>query len=265
MSALLEVESVSVSFGGTRALVDANLTVLEGELHAVIGPNGSGKSTLLNVISRLITPQQGRVRLRGSDMLGERSHTLAASGVARVFQTPVMFAGLTAFENIMVGMQPRLRGGFWRDLLRLPSYRNADRESRSAAEALAERVGIPREHLDLRADRLTFVQQRRIELARALAAGPELLLLDEPAGGLNSTEIVRFRELIQSLRDDRITIVLVEHNVRFVRETADRVTVLDHGSVLATGGTDVFSDERVVGVYVGGRAAVLGEEEATGA
>lgn len=256
MSTLLDVEAVGVSFGGTHALVEADLTVLEGELHAVIGPNGSGKSTLLNVISRLITPQRGRVRFRGQDLLDRSSHTLASQGVARVFQTPVMFAGLTAFENILVGMQPQLRGGFWRDLLRLPASRRADVKARDAVEALAERLEIPRQQLDLRADALTFVQQRRIELARALAADPELLLLDEPAGGLNSAEIVRFRELIQSLRDDRLTIVLVEHNVRFVRETADRVTVLDHGSVLATGGTDVFSDDRVVSVYIGGRGAV---------
>ncbi|HEV3162972.1 MAG TPA: ATP-binding cassette domain-containing protein, partial [Isosphaeraceae bacterium] len=180
--AILEAKGVHMSFGGVLALVDTNLSVATGDIHGIVGPNGSGKTTLLNVISRLITPQQGTVRFDGTDLMSKRPHGLASLGITRTFQTPVMFRGMTVLENVLVGMQAVIRGGLWADLARAPSYNRRQQEAIvSARQLMADVLGFTPTLMERKVETLNFAEQRRAELARALAIKPKLVLLDEPA------------------------------------------------------------------------------------
>jgi len=251
--ALLEVVGLSIRFGGLAALSDVDLAVAAGEIFAMIGPNGAGKTTIFNVVTGLYRPLAGQVRFDGHDLLARAPHAVARLGIARTFQNTEVFRGLSALDNVLIGAHPRLRGGVMAAALGLPGVRREESRARARAHALLARVGLG-EAAGLDAAGLPLGLQKRLELARALALEPRLLLLDEPAGGLNPTETQELMQLIRSLRDDdRLTILLVEHNMELVMGVSDRVAVLQHGRKLAEGTpVEVSHDPAVVEAYLGG-------------
>jgi ABC-type branched-subunit amino acid transport system ATPase component len=249
--AILEARDVSVTFGGTRALVGTSVNVTSGGIHGIAGANGSGKTTLLNVISRVIHPDSGQVQYQGKNLLALSAHQIALVGIGRAFQTPVLFQRLTVFDNVMIGFQPAVRASAIKDLIRWPSYRRALRTAGDRAIELLRLFGVQEQLWFSPVDKLNLGQQRRVELVRALANQPSLLLLDEPAVGLAGREVNELRELLMRLRDTGMTMLIVEHNVPFLRQVADVITVMDHGAVLAEGDENVFDDDRVAAVYMG--------------
>jgi len=249
---LLEIAGLSIRFGGLAALTDVDLAVRAGEILALIGPNGAGKTTVFNVVTGLYRAAAGRVRFDGHDLLAVAPHRVARLGVARTFQNTEVFRGLTALDNVLIGAHARLGGGVVAAALGWPTVRREEARARERARALLARVGLgDAAHRD--AAGLPLGLQKRVELARALALEPLLLLLDEPAGGLNPTETQALMRLIRSLRDDdRLTILLVEHNMELVMGVSDRVAVLQQGRLLAEGTPgEVGRNPAVVAAYLG--------------
>ncbi|MBA9007016.1 MULTISPECIES: ABC transporter ATP-binding protein [Thermomonospora] len=253
---MLQIDSVSRAFGGVYAVRDVSLTVAEGETRAVIGPNGAGKSTLFNLISGHLLPDSGTVSYGPA---GERRridrltpHARARLGIAIVFQGARLFGGMTALENVMVGAHARTRHGFLSAALRLPRHRGEEARIRADALAALDRVGL-RDWAHRAADVLPLGQQRSLQVARALCARPRLLLLDEPASGLRAAEREALAQLVESLREEGLTTMLIEHDVAFVARLADRVSVLDLGRHIAEGTPDeIRRDDAVLTAYLGG-------------
>lgn len=259
---VLRIDGLSRSFGGVFAVREVGLTVPSGQTRGLIGPNGAGKSTLFNLVAGLLRPDAGRVDLEGTDVTRLPAHRRAAHGVAIVFQGARVFPGLTTIENVMVGAHTQARHGFVAAALRSRRCRREERAVRESAEAALERVGLA-EWADVPASSLPLGQQRRAQLARALCARPRLLLLDEPAAGLRSAERSALAEVIEGLRGEGLTMMLVEHDVGFVSRLADRVTVLDLGTVIAEGTPDeVRRDPAVIKAYLGAPIAPSASGEA---
>ena len=251
MTGILAVTGLAKRFGGLRAIDDLTFEVAAGTVHAIIGPNGAGKTTLLNLLTGIYRPDAGRIVLAGRDVTGQPTHLWAAAGLGRTFQNLQIFFNMSALDNVMAGRHLRERCELLPSLLRTPTLARTEAACRAAARELMHRVGLDA-WLDARADGMPYGALKRLEIARALALEPQVLLLDEPAAGLNQTEAREIDALIRELAAGGMTVLLVEHNMHLVMEVSDRVLVLDRGARLAEGTpAEVARDERVIEAYLG--------------
>ncbi|WP_327188948.1 ABC transporter ATP-binding protein [Streptomyces xinghaiensis] len=247
---VLEATGVTMRFGGLTAVDNVALTVNSGEIVGLIGPNGAGKTTFFNCLTGLYIPTEGTVSYKGT-VLPHRSHLVTQAGIARTFQNIRLFPNMTVLENVLVGRHTRTKEGLFSALIRGPRFKKAERESEARAMELLEFTGLAakRDHL---ARNLPYGEQRKLEIARALASDPGLLLLDEPTAGMNPQETMATQELVFAVRDQGIAVLVIEHDMRFIFNLCDRVAVLVQGKKLVEGTPSVVqSDERVVAAYLG--------------
>ena len=248
---LLRIENASKAFGGVKAVRDVSFEVQEGAIQALIGPNGAGKTTLFNLITGVFPLDTGHIYFQGQDTGKKKIFNLVSMGVARTFQNVELFSGMTVLENVMVGLHVRTKCGFLGAIARLPKTRREERESREKAMYWLDFVGLAHA-ADNKAGDLAFGWQRSVEIARALASEPKLMLLDEPAAGLNANETGQLGDLMRQIRELGVTLLLVEHDMSLTMEISDRIVVLDQGAKLSEGTPrEVQADEKVIAAYLG--------------
>jgi branched-chain amino acid transport system ATP-binding protein len=251
---LLEAKNITKRFGGLTALSDVSLTIRKGEVYGLIGPNGAGKTTFFNVLTGAYVAEEGEVVFNGTELPAGKPHEVVASGIARTFQNIRLFRELTALENVMAGHHIRSRANPFEILFQTRHAREEERLITERAYELLKYVGIER-FAHTVSKNLSYGDQRRLEIARALATEPQLLALDEPAAGMNATETVRLRELIETIRHDGVTVLIIEHDVKLMMGLCDRLAVLDFGRKIAEDvPAMVQKNEAVISAYLGGHA-----------
>lgn len=262
---MLEVEGLHKAFGGLKATHDVSLAVEPGEIVSIIGPNGAGKSTLFNLITGVVQPDSGAIRFEGKSLVGRPTHQIVELGIARTFQNLRLFTHMTVLENVLVGQHHRLRVPWWSAVLRTPGYRRAEQEMRRVATEKLAFFGprLQSFRLNQPVYVLSYANRRRTEMARAMATGAKLLLLDEPSAGMNPKETAEITQIIRRMRDEGgYTILLVEHKMNLVGEISDRVVVLDYGQKIAEGGyREVVNNPAVIEAYLGRQANATSEAE----
>ena len=249
---ILVTENLSVEFGGVRALTKVAVQVKEGEILAVIGPNGAGKTTFFNAVTGTFSPSSGKVFFQGKEITGKKSYEVARLGIARSFQNLKPFAEMTLLENVLIGREIHMQSGMLAAILRTGRFSTDEKKQLDKAAELLEFVGLERRKQSL-ARNLTYGERKMLEIARALALEPKVLLLDEPVAGMNPTETAFVMDLVRKIRQKRITVVLIEHDMKMVMGISDRICVLDHGELIAEGlPHEVRANENVIKAYLGG-------------
>ena len=253
---LIETRALRKEFGGLVAVADVDFELVRQSISSVIGPNGAGKTTFFNLLTGAYTPTSGEIIFDGNDVAGLSQHKITELGIGRTFQNIRLFGTMTSLENVLVGMHCRLRSGVLRSVFRSPVQRREEREARDRARQLLAYCGLPRHAENEYAHHLAYGDQRRLEVARALATQPKLLLLDEPTAGMNPQETRAFIDFVRKARDELgLTVLLIEHDMKVIVEVSERVTVLDYGQKIAEGlASEVVADERVREAYLGKQA-----------
>ncbi len=251
--ALLEVSNLGIAFGGLQAVSQLDLSIEKGHLYGLIGPNGAGKTTVFNMLTGVYRPTEGNIVLDGVDITGKSPEFISKSGVARTFQNIRLFNEMSVLDNVKVGLHNQVQYGMWTGIFRLPAYREKEHEMNRRALRLLKIFDLDGQ-AELKASQLPYGQQRKLEIARALATNPKLLLLDEPAAGMNPNETEELMQTVHSVRDQfGIAILLIEHDMNFVMGICEEISVLDYGRIIAQGdGKAIRNNPKVIAAYLGG-------------